>query len=120
MNSSLKHGKLDFDGDCSFCDMDISSQVQTEFQHADFGDERLTDRLVQIGDELGSSPAESIPIACEDSASAKATYRFCDNESVNSADIFASHKQAQQSRIQETDELLVVSDTTELQSITSG
>jgi len=114
MNSSLKHGKLDFDGDCSFCDMDISSQVQTEFQHADFGDERLTDRLVQIGDELGSSPAESIPIACEDSASAKATYRFCDNESVNSADIFASHKQAQQSRIQETDELLVVSDTTEL------
>jgi len=33
--------------------MDISSQVQTEFQHAEFGDARLTDRLVQIGDELG-------------------------------------------------------------------
>ncbi len=114
MNSSLQQESMDFDGDCSFCDMDISSQVQTEFQHAEFGDERLTDRLVQIGDELGSSPAESIPVACEDSASTKATYRFCDNESVSSADIFASHRQAQRSRIQETDELLVVSDTTEL------
>jgi hypothetical protein len=114
MKSALQQESMDFDGDCSFCEMDISSQVQTEFQHADFGDARLTDRLVQIGDELGSSPAESIPIACEDSASTKATYRFCDNESVNSAEIFASHRQAQQSRIQDKDELLVVSDTTEL------
>jgi hypothetical protein len=114
MDTSLQQGSMDFDGDCSFYEMDMSSQVQTEFQHADFGDARLTDRLVQIGDELGSSPAESIPIACEDTASTKATYRFCDNESVNSAEIFASHRQAQQSRIQETDELLVVSDTTEL------
>jgi hypothetical protein len=114
MNNSLQQGSLDFDGDCSFCEMDISNQVQAEFQHADFNDTRLTDRLVQIGDELGSSPAESIPIACESPASTKATYRFCDNESVNSAEIFASHRQAQRSRIQQTDELLVVSDTTEL------
>jgi hypothetical protein len=114
MKNFLQQESMDFDGDCPFCEMDISSQVQTEFQHADFGDARLTDRLVQIGDELGSSPAESIPIACEDSASTKATYRFCDNESVNAAEIFASHRQAQQSRIQENDELLVVSDTTEL------
>jgi len=74
--------------------MDISSQVKSEFQHAEFGDARLTDRLVQIGDELGSSPAESIPIACEDTASTKATYRFCDNEHVNSTEILASHRQA--------------------------
>ena len=114
MNGSLQQGLTDFDGNCSFCEMDISGQVLTEFQHAEFGDTRLTDRLVQIGDELGSSPAESIPIACEDTASTKATYRFCDNEHVNSSEILASHRQAQQSRIQETDELLVVSDTTEL------
>jgi hypothetical protein len=114
MNSLLQTEQSDLDGKMPFCEMDISGQVQTEFQYADFGDTRLTDRLVQIGDELGSSPAESIPIACENSASTKATYRFCDNESVGSAEIFASHKQAQRSRLQETDELLVVSDTTEL------
>jgi hypothetical protein len=53
MNRSLQQRSIGFDGDCSFCEMDISSQVQTEFQHAEFGDARLTDRLVQIGDELG-------------------------------------------------------------------
>jgi len=104
MNSFLQQRWMGFDSDCSVCEMDISSQVQTEFQHADFGDTRLTDRLVQIGDELGSSPAESIPLACEDTASTKATYRFCDNEYVNPTEILASHRQAQQLRIQETDE----------------
>ena len=60
MKSSLHQESMDFDGDCSVCEMDISSQVQTEFQHAEFGDARLTNRSVQIGDELGSSPAESV------------------------------------------------------------
>jgi len=60
INSVLEKGHSNFDGDGSFCKMDVSGQVQTEFQYADFGDTRLTDRLVQIGDELGSSPAESI------------------------------------------------------------
>jgi hypothetical protein len=94
--------------------MDVSGWIRTEFRSADFGDTRLTDRLVQIGDALGSSPAESIPNACEDWASTKATYRFCDNESVDPNEIFAAHKQAQRSRVSESDELVVVSDTTEL------
>lgn len=85
---------MDFDDDSPFCELDISSQVQTEFQHAEFGDERLTDRLGQTGDELGSSPAESIPIACENTPSTKATYRFCDNDCVNGTEILASHRQA--------------------------
>jgi hypothetical protein len=104
--------KLDDEG--QLCDMDVSGQIQAEFRSADFGDARLTDRLVQIGDALGSSPAESIPNACEDWASTKATYRFCDNESVDPNEIFDAHKRTQRSRIRETDELLVVSDTTEL------
>ena len=94
--------------------MDVSGWIRTEFRAADFGDTRLTDRLVQIGDALGSSPAESIPHACEDWASTKATYRFCDNENVDPNEIFAAHKHAQRSRVRETDELLVVSDTSEL------
>jgi hypothetical protein len=94
--------------------MDVSGWIRTEFRSADFGDTRLTDRLVQIGDALGSSPAESIPGACEDWASTKATYRFCDNESVDPNEIFAAHKQAQRSRVSGPDELVVVADTTEL------
>ena len=94
--------------------MDVSGWIQTKFRSAEFGDKRLTDRLVQLGDELGSSPAESIPAACGDWASTKATYRFCDNESVDPNEVLSAHKQQQQSRVSRSDELLIVSDTTEL------
>jgi hypothetical protein len=104
--------KLDENGE--LYDMDVSGWIRTEFQAADLGDKRLTDRLVQIGDELGSSPAESIPAACEDWASTKATYRFCDNDSVEPDEILSAHKQTQHSRLGDGDELLVVSDTTYL------
>jgi hypothetical protein len=93
---------------------DVSGWIRNEFRSAKFGDERLTDRLVQIGDRLGSGPAESIPNVCENWASTKATYRFCDNENVDPNEIIDAHNRAQQSRVQEKDELLVVSDTTEL------
>ena len=102
------------DGNGELCDMDVSGWIRAEFHSADLRDKRLTDRLVQIGDALGSSPAESIPAACKDWASTKATYRFCDNESVDPKAIISAHKEAQRSRVKNTDELLVVSDTTEL------
>ena len=104
--------ELDEDGQLR--DMDVSGWIRSEFRSADFGDKRLTDRLVQLGDELGSSPAESIPASCENWASTKATYRFCDNDSVDPSEILSAHKQAQQSRVSGGDELLVVSDTTYL------
>ena len=102
------------DEDGQLRDMDVSGWIRTEFRSAELGDKRLTDRLVQLGDERGSSPAESIPGACEDWASTKATYRFCDNDSVEPNEILSGHKQSQRSRVDHLDELLVVSDTTEL------
>jgi hypothetical protein len=93
---------------------DVSGRVRKEFQSAEFGDERLTDRLMQVGDQLGRAPAESIPNACEDWASTKATYRFCDNERVDPNEILDAHKREQRSRIRDTEELLVISDTTSL------
>lgn len=92
---------------------DVSGSLN-EFQSADFGDRRLTDRLIQIEDALGGAPAESIQNACDSWASTKATYRFCDNESVKPKEILSAHRQAHHSRLSETDELSVVSDTTYL------
>ena len=114
MGRNQRSWRPDLDDDGELCDMDVSGWIRTEFRTAEFGDKRLTDRLIQLGDELGSSPAESIPAACEDWASTKATYRFCDNESVEPSEILAAHKQAQRSRVSGGDELLVVSDTTYL------
>jgi hypothetical protein len=114
MGGGSRGWRPEIDEDGELCDMDVSGWIRAEFRSADFGDSRLTDRLVQLGDELGRVPAESIPAACEDWASTKATYRFCDNESVDPNEILSAHKQAQRSRVSRLDELVIVSDTTEL------
>jgi hypothetical protein len=113
MQSRSQNRQADVD-DAELCQTDISGKLRKEFQSAEFGDQRLTDRLIQVGDRLGRAPAESIPNACEDWASTKATYRFCDNEHVDPNEILDAHKRTQQSRVQDNSELLVVSDTTEL------
>ena len=114
MGGSPRSWRPALDEDGQLRDMDVSGWIRTEFRSAEFGDKRLTDRLVQIGDELGSSPAESVPASCENWPSTKATYRFCDNDSVEPNEILSAHKQEQQSRVDQVDELLIVSDTTEL------
>jgi len=71
MGRSLQEQRPEVREDDQQYDMDVSGQIQEKFQSAELGDQRLTNRLVQLGDELGSSPAESIPGACEDWASTK-------------------------------------------------
>ena len=93
---------------------DLSGSFRTEFRSADFGDQRLTERLQKIGSALGNAPSESIPNACEDWASVKGTYRFCDNENVDPKEILSAHGEALRSRLRSPDELLLVSDTTHL------
>ncbi|ERG92461.1 MAG: hypothetical protein J07HQW1_02505 [Haloquadratum walsbyi J07HQW1] len=62
--------KLDRDGQLR--DMDVSEWMRSKFRAAEFGDKRLTNRLIQLKDELGKRAAESIPTSCEDWASTKA------------------------------------------------
>ena len=113
MQSSSRSQRVDVE-ETELCQTDVSGTVRKEFQSAEFGDGRLTDRLMQVGDRLGRAPAESVPNACEDWAFTKATYRFCDNERVDPNEILSAHKRSQRSRVQDKNELLVVSDTTEL------
>ena len=113
MQSSLRSQRTEADV-VELCQTDVSGKVRKEFQSAEFGDERLTDRLMQLGDRLGRAPAESIPNACEDWASTKATYRFCDNERVDPNKILSAHARERRIRVHDKEEILVVSDTTEL------
>ncbi len=113
MQSGSQSRRADVE-EAELCQTDVSGTVRKEFKSAEFGDERLTDRLMQVGDRLGRAPAESIPNACEDWASTEATYRFCDNERVDPDEILSAHKREQRSRVRDTEKLLVISDTTEL------
>lgn len=60
MQSGSRSQRTDLD-EAGLCEIDVSGTARKEFQSAEFGDKRLTDRLVQVGDRLGRAPAESSP-----------------------------------------------------------
>lgn len=47
------------------------------------GDKRLETRAINLLNNLGSKPLETIPAACQGWAETKAAYRFFDNNKIN-------------------------------------
>lgn len=84
----------------------------TEVGHADFGDARLTQRLLQLIECLSDHPEASIPQACETWAMTKAAYRFFTNPRVSPAAIVAAHRATTVQRVAEHSLILAVQDTT--------
>lgn len=95
---------------------DVSEFIRREFDHSNFGDKRLDDRLEKIGHDFGSAPSKSIPEASGDWASTKAVYRFADNPKVNRMKILSSHQEKIRARLDSSslDKILCVADTTHL------
>jgi len=88
--------------------------AEEEFGAADFGDIRLTNRLIKMGRDFYKKPTANIPEACESRAKSKAVYRFLDNEEVNKESILESHYKALKQRIAKEKLILAAQDTTEL------
>jgi len=87
---------------------------ENEFSGADFGDPRLTKRLIKIAKKLADNPQASIPQACETWMETKATYRFLDNDKVNEHNLQEPHQQATHDRAKGHVTVLAVQDTTQL------
>jgi hypothetical protein len=85
-----------------------------DFAGADFGDVRLTRRLVRIAEGLGVEPSASLPHAAKGDAELEATYRFLSSEKVSSAGILAPHFAATVERAKRGTLVLCAHDTTEL------
>lgn len=62
-----------------------------EVDGIEFGDKRLTKRLVRIVEALGARPHDSIPAATATRAEMEATYRFFANEKVTPETILSKH-----------------------------
>jgi hypothetical protein len=88
--------------------------LSEEVENANFGDQRLSDRLKKLAEEFGSKPNLSIPGASSGRAEMEGAYRFFDNEKVTPEKILKPHYAATIKRIQETDFALLVQDTSEL------
>jgi hypothetical protein len=88
--------------------------VVESFDTAQFGDQRLTNRLVTIIDRLSVRPNLSIPAAMNGRAEMEGAYRFFGNPRVTPEAIMAPHVTATQERIRQTKVALLVQDTTEI------
>ncbi|RIV20941.1 transposase, partial [Alicyclobacillaceae bacterium I2511] len=68
---------------------------------ADFGDVRLSQRLVSLVAELTEHPQSSLPEALGQWSSTKAAYRFFSNEKVTVKAIYDSQREATLDKMQD-------------------
>ena len=92
----------------------MSVSLADEVQSTTFGDKRLDKRLGKVLEELGAKPHLSIPAATHACAEMEGAYRFFDNDKVSPEKILQSHIEATRERISQSDLVLLVQDTTEL------
>ena len=88
-------------------------QVLTEFEGAEFGDKRLTKRLLSLVERLVVDPSASFPEAAGSDAALEATYRFFRNPTVTAQRILAPHVSATLERCRAEQVVIVAHDTTE-------
>jgi hypothetical protein len=84
-----------------------------EVEGANFGDRRLSKRLVQLVERLVANPTASFPEAAGSDAALEATYRFFGNPAVSPQRILAPHARATLERIKAERLVVVPHDTTE-------
>jgi hypothetical protein len=92
----------------------MQTWAQQEVGHAQFGDRRLSKRLVRIVTDLSDHPEASVPQASGDWAATKAVYRFWDHQQVTPEAIRAAHRESTVQRLAGHETVLAIQDTTSL------
>lgn len=82
-----------------------------ELSGAQFGDARLSQRLILLTEALAEHPESSIPEACGKWKETKAAYRFFDHEKVVPEKILEPHRKATLERLRGESVILAVQDT---------
>ena len=88
--------------------------AEEEFGAVNFGDWRLTNRLLSITRDFFAKPQANIPQACQTRAKTKAAYRFLDNTAVCKEAILNAHYESTIKRSEKEKIVLAVQDTTSL------
>jgi hypothetical protein len=88
-------------------------EIRGEVQGADFGDRRLSARLVRLSEQLARAPERSFPKAAGADAALEATYRFLGNEAVTPEAVLQPHVAATVERCRSREVVFVAHDSTE-------
>jgi hypothetical protein len=91
-----------------------SQWAQEEFALAELGDQRRTDRLVNIAARLARNPGGTLPQAFPNWAELKAAYRFFDQPKVGWEEIAGPHWERTRAGCRAPGEYLLIEDTTQL------
>jgi hypothetical protein len=86
--------------------------VVSEFLGAGLGDQRRTQRLLDVVGALARNPALSFPKAAGTEARLEGTYRLLNNPGVTPAQILAPHQAATAERLRDLKTVIVAHDTT--------
>ena len=84
-----------------------------EISTSNFGDKRLSQRLLKMLQPLSESPASSVPEAMKSASETIAAYRFWGAERVTEAKILAPHRASTLKRIKGHQRVLALQDTSE-------
>jgi hypothetical protein len=87
---------------------------ETMFGHAQLGDQRRTDRLVALTEQICMHPGGSLPEKLRSPCDVKALYRLCDREEVTHQALMGPIRSAVLDACAQEDEVLVIHDGTEL------
>lgn len=86
--------------------------IASEFEGAELGDRRRTQRLLEVAGVLARDPSLSFPKAMSDDAGLEGTYRLLNNPGVVASQILAPHQRATMERCAGLGTVLVAHDTT--------
>ena len=88
--------------------------AEEELGGADFGDRRLSQRLVSLAQDFYARPQANIPQACQGRARTKGAYRFLDHSETSMERVLTPHFENTLTRIRGERVVLAVQDTTTL------
>jgi hypothetical protein len=87
--------------------------ITEELSTSNFGDQRLSQRLVKMVEQLSTAPASSVPEAIQNPSDTLAAYRFWGAKRVNDSNILAPHRASTLERIEGLPRVLAIQDTSE-------
>ena len=88
--------------------------IESEFEEAELGDERLKARLLMLAAGLSREPGASFARVSRSVAAREAAYRFLENRRVTMETLLQPHQEATAQRCREVGTVYVISDTTEV------
>lgn len=88
-------------------------ELKKDFQSAELGDARRTERLVRVVEAIAEEPGIGFPQALGSRAELEAFYRFVNNDSFDAGAVFEPHREATLARARQAKgDVIVIHDTT--------